>query len=305
MTYGIIGTGAVGGFYGGVLAHGGKDVHFLFHSEYEAARERGLIVKSVNGDFTVYPINAYNSTEQMPKCDVIIVSLKTCAQKLLAGMLKPILKEDSAVILIQNGLGMEPELAAQLPKTVTVAGGMAFICSNRIGPAMIHHLDLGKVSIGVHSGPVDKVKAFCQDMNSCGVECEYIENLYEFRWKKLVWNIPYNGMTVVLDTTTDYLMKNPASRVLIIDLLKEVQKGAEASGVHVPDAYIQQMIDLTDNMTPYKPSMRLDFDNRRPMEIEYMYRRPLEEARAHGVDLPKIAMLADQLQFIQDQYLKK
>ena len=304
MNYAIIGTGAIGGFYGGMLAKAGKEVHFLFHSDYEQALQSGLRVDSVSGDFCIHPVNAYQSTADMPVCDIVLVCLKTTNNRLLADMLRPILKADSLVVLIQNGLGIERNAAEVLPQGVGVAGGMAFICSNKIGPAHIHHLDYGKLTVGSYRGGDDKLQTLCSDLSQAGVECVLAPDLHEARWKKLVWNVPYNGMTVILDSTTEQLMAQADSRALIYDVMLEVLRGAEADGVHIPTAFADEMMRSTDQMRPYKPSMRLDFDHHRPMEIEAIYSSPLAAARAHGVDLPKIAVMEQQLNYIQQTYLR-
>ncbi len=305
MNYAVIGTGAIGGFYGGMLANAGAEVHFLFHSDYKEAKERGLIVKSVLGDFTINPVNAYNSTKDMPPCDVIIVGMKTVNEALLPDMIRPILKSDSLVVLIQNGLNMEEYIAAALPDSISMAGGMAFICSNKIGPATINHLDYGRLTLGLHKGSQQKLEQFMQELTDARVDTVFAPDLYLARWKKLVWNIPYNGMAVILDTITEQLMNNEATRRLIYDVMLEVLKGADACGVKIPQSFADEMMDATDHMRPYKPSMRLDYDNKRPMEIEYIYSEPLRSALSKGVDMPKIRVMEQQLKFIQCKYCKK
>ena len=110
MTYGIIGTGAIGGYYGGKLAHSGKDVHFLFHRDYEYVREHGLQIDSCDGSFHLDNVNAYHSTADMPKCDVVLVGLKTTNNHLLPELLAPLLHPQTIVVLIQNGIGVEADV---------------------------------------------------------------------------------------------------------------------------------------------------------------------------------------------------
>ena len=116
--------------------------------------------------------------------------------------------------------------------------------------------------------------------------------------------MPFSGMTVALNTRTDLLLKQPAMRQLIRDLMQEVVGAARHQGITgVDEAFIDQMIEMTDSMTPYSPSMKLDFDFHRPMEIYYLYTRPIQIAREAGFPMPKLAMLEAQLRFIQDSYL--
>ena len=306
LSYAVIGTGALGGYYGGMLAKAGKDVRFQVRTGFELVKERGLIVESCDGDFSLPHAEIYADTRSMPKADVVLVCLKTTANHLLPEMLKPILKEETLVILVQNGLLFEEELSGELPG-VPIAGASAFICSFKVAPGHIKHCDFGHISFALlkkseaASSLLEKVK---DDFIACGVEASVETDLPTLRWRKLVWNIPYNGMTVVMDTSTDKLMQDPESRKLIRDLMLETQQGALACGVTIDREFIEKMLTYTDSMVPYAPSMKLDYDAKRPMEIKGIYSNPLRAALDKGVELPKIRMLEQQLYFKQSEYLK-
>lgn len=297
MTYSVVGMGAVGGFYGGRLAHAGREVHFLSHSDYQYVLQHGLRVDSCDGDFLLPHINAYGSSADMPKTDVIIVGLKTVNNHLLPDLLGPILHDDSIVLLIQNGIGIEEDLQKVFPRLHIVAG-VAFICSSKIEPGHIKHHDLGRINLGNYSCPADDFARLLADFQDAGFQAAEVPYL-EARWRKAVWNMPFNGMTVALNTSTDKLLRNPATRQLIKDQMLEVIGAANALGVDkLTPAFADQMIKSTDEMVPYSPSMKLDFDYHRPMEIPYLYTRPIEEAKKVGFEMPKLAMLEAELKFI-------
>jgi 2-dehydropantoate 2-reductase len=301
LNYAIIGTGAIGGFYGGKLAQSGKEVHFLFHSDYLYVKEHGLKIDSVNGNVYLPQVNAYCDAKVMPACDVVLVCLKTIRNGILKEILPAITHKNSMVILIQNGLGVEDDLAAELPD-LSIAGGLAFICSNKIGPGHIAHLDYGKLNLGVYgNASITILKQVCADFIQAGIEAEVFADLMLARWQKLVWNIPFNGMTVVLNTTTDRLMKQDDTRQLSYELMLEVIRGANKCGYPIKLDYADTMMELTKNMTPYAPSMKLDYDHKRVMEIEYIYSRPIQIALKAGFDMKKISMLEKQLKFIQSE----
>ena len=137
----------------------------------------------------------------------------------------------------------------------------------------------------------------CDDFCLAGVKARQVE-YQEARWKKAVWNMPFNGMTVALDTRTDLLLKHPSTRQLIRDQMMEVVGAARQLGVSgVDEAFVEKMIQMTDEMTPYSPSMKLDYDFHRPMEIYYLYTRPIEIARAAGFRMSKLEMLEAELRF--------
>ena len=298
LKYAIVGTGAIGGYYGGRLANSGCDVHFLFNTEYEHVAKNGLRVDSVKGDFIINPINAYHSSADMPKCDVVLIGLKSTQNHLLPQILPPLLKPDTLVVLVQNGLGLESQLASALSNQ-PIAGAAAFICSSRVGQGHIRHADYGALNIGTYQGANQNIIAQIKtDFERAGVPFTIASDLNEMRWRKLVWNIPYNGLTVALNTSTDKLMSTPSTRALVTDLMNEVVDAASVCDAIIEREFVDKMLAMTDRMTPYSPSMKLDFDNHRPMEIEAIYTNPVKTAMAAGYHMRKTEMLEQELRFI-------
>ena len=202
MRYAIIGTGAIGGFYGGRLCRAGYEVNFLLHTDYEYVKQNGLQIDSCDGSFHIDNVRAYSSTEEMPEVDVVLVCLKSTREHLLAKLLPPIVKNNPLVVLIQNGIGLEADLQQQFP-TLPIAAGLAFICSGKVGPGHIDHQCYGSINIGNYSCKEQQtIDALLTDFRNAGIETNAVE-YYQARWKKAVWNMPFNGMTVALDTTTD------------------------------------------------------------------------------------------------------
>ena len=292
--------GAIGGYYGGRLAHAGREVHFLSHSDYQYVLQNGLRVDSCDGDFHLPHINAYVASKDMPKTDVIIVGLKSVRNHdVLPELLRPIIHDNSIVILIQNGIGLEEDLLKIFPGLQIVAG-LAFICSAKVGPGHVSHQCYGSINLGNYSCNQEQFEVLLHDILDAGIQAAEVPYM-EARWKKAVWNMPFNGMTVALNTSTDRLLKNPATRQLIYDQMMEVIGAANALGVESLTAdFADKMMQMTDEMVPYSPSMKLDYDFHRPMEIEYLYTRPIAEAKKAGFDMPKLAMLEAELKFIEE-----
>lgn len=299
MKYAIIGTGAVGSFYGGKLAHAGCDVHFLLHSDYEYVKEHGLQVDSCDGSFHLHSPQVYNNTASMPQADVVIVALKTTRNHLLKELLPPLLHKETLVLLIQNGIGPEPLLQEQFPD-LYLAAGLAFICSSKTEPGRVNHQCYGSINMGNYSCKEPAIiEQLIADFTMAGITACEVEYL-EARWKKEVWNMPFNGMTVALDTRTDHLLANPETRKLIHRQMLEVIGAAQAVGAKNIDAsFADQMIEMTLNMAPYSPSMKLDYDFHRPMEIDYIYSNAIAEARKAGFSMPCLEMLEAQLRFLE------
>lgn len=298
MKYAIIGTGAIGGFYGARLDKAGFEVHFLLHTDYQYVVDHGLTIDSCDGNFTLPSPKVYDSTSEMPQCDVVIVALKTTQNHLLPSLLPPLLKPDTIILLIQNGIGVEADVQQLFPSQ-PIAAGMAFICSAKAGPGHINHQFYGNINIGNYSchNP-QRYNQMLADFRAAGIGAADVEYL-EARWKKAVWNMPFNGMTVALNTTTNRLLSCESTHRLIYDQMLEVIGAAQTLGVKNLDTrFADKMIANTIKMPPYSPSMKLDFDFHRPMEINYLYTRPIAEARAAGFAMPKLEMLEAELKFI-------
>lgn len=294
MKYAIIGTGAIGGYYGGKLANAGFDVHFLLHSDYDYVRQHGIQVNSCNGDFHLDAPNIYNNVEEMPKVDVVIVALKSTNNHLLRQLLAPLLTPGTLVLMIQNGIGIEPDVEKLFPDA-WLAAGLAFICSNKTKPGIVDHLFYGNINIGNYSAPKPVIDTLIADFDKAGVKAFDVDYL-EARWKKAVWNMPFNGMSVVLNAQTDQLLADASTRTLIKAQMMEVVMAANALGVeNIDEAFADKMIANTDAMVPYSPSMKLDHDYHRPMEVYYLYTRPIQEAASAGVDMPLLKDLEQKL----------
>ena len=300
MRYGIIGSGAIGGYYGAKLARAGQEVHFLLRSDYEYVKQHGLQVDSCDGSFHLADVNAYLYTEDMPQCDVVFVCLKSVNNSKLQSLLPPLLHDHTLVVLIQNGIGVEEDVQKMFPD-VQLAAGLAFICSAKTEPGVVNHQFFGSINLANYSCCDEtQMKAVVDEFREAGIETALVE-YHEARWKKAVWNMPFNGMTVALLTQTDLLMKNPSTRQLIREQMMEVVNAAQHLGVkNVDAAFADKMIAMTDSMIPYSPSMRLDYDFHRSMEIYYLYTRPIEMARAAGYRMPKLEMLEAELRFLEE-----
>ncbi len=298
--FSIIGTGAVGGYYGSLLQRAGFDVHFLVNSDYAHIQAHGLKVDSVYGDFELPEVQAVRDPRTLPPCDVVIVALKTTANAALKDILPHAVAENSLVLTLQNGLGSEEEMA-DLVGADRVLGGLCFLCSNKVGPGHIRHLDYGLITLGEFradgqpGGITPRLEKVHAQFQKAGIPIRLVEDLVLARWKKLVWNIPFNGLSVVRDQLTDQLIRDPQTRELCITLMQETARAAQAVGRPIEPEFIEKMITDTERMEPYAPSMKLDYDRGRPMEIEAIYGNPIRAAQRAGVDMPETRKLYEAL----------
>ena len=199
---------------------------------------------------------------------------------------------------------MEERLRPLLPESLHLLGGLCFICVHRGEPGVIEHQAYGGVNLGYHSGPADErrrreiVEEGAALFRESGLESTAMPDLEQARWQKLVWNIPYNGLSVLLKSSTAPLMANADSRSLIEAIMEEVIGAAGACGFILPEGYADQLLAATERMPDYRPSMYHDFAHGRPLELAAIYAAPgprcccgLPDAQgrgaAPGVALPR------------------
>lgn len=307
--YAVLGTGALGGFYGIRLQQAGCEVHFLLHRDFQQVQQRGLVLESPQGNIHLPQVNAYPSVSTMPRCQVVIVALKSIHNAVLAEWLPQVLADDGFVLVMQNGLNLEPAIA-KIVGNERVMGGLCFLCSNKVGPGQIRHLDYGAVTLGDYGtkagtdyqpqGITARMQRVAADFRRAGIPVHLIEDLLLARWKKLVWNIPFNGLSVVLNAQVDALIQHPDTQALSLALMHEVVAIAASQGREIPADFVQTMLADTLKMKPYRTSMKLDYDSGRPMEITALYANPLQVARQYQVPAPRITLLYQQLQFLND-----
>ncbi|WP_020655257.1 putative 2-dehydropantoate 2-reductase [Massilia niastensis] len=303
---GIIGVGGIGGFYGIMLARAGFDVHFLLRSEYDAVARDGLLLKSARfGDTRLHPVQAYRDAADMPQCDWVLVAAKTTANAGLAPAIARVAAPGAKVMLFQNGFGVEDELRKLLPESLHLIGGLCIISVHREGPGVIGHHDYGSVNLGYHSGPGDNGRMVLEQAGElfrvAGIDAPLMDDLIQARWQKLVMNIPFNGVSVLLDSGTRALMSYPTTRALIRELMEEVIDAAATCGHSLGEGYIDKAWSATDGKPDYTPSMLLDYKERRPLELQAIYAAPLAAAAAAGKPMRKVEMLYQSLCFIDQR----
>lgn len=294
MRIGVIGAGAVGLYYGSLLQRAGHEVRFLLRRDYEAISRSGLTISSLRGDFHLDQVQGFRDSREMGTVDLVLVALKAFANKHLVEMARPLLGNHTALLTIQNGLGNE-ELLADAFGGDRVLGGVAMIGVTRGEPGVVNHMALGSIRLGEFStGLSSRSEQLAAMFSAAGVTCEAVADLKKVRWEKLVWNIPFNGLCALTSQTPGALLANPATRALVAEIMDEVIAGGNAQGLSKPISreYGEEMLATTARHTgDYRPSMMVDRLEGRPLELEAIYRIPLQHAAQQGVAMVRVGML--------------
>lgn len=283
----VVGSGAIGLYYGGRLAAAGEDVRFLMRSDFEAVSRDGLKVESVHGDFEVPQVKAFRTPEEIGPVDLIIVSWKATSNTQLEAVLPTLLHPETQVLTLQNGLG-NCERIAGITGPQRVLGGLCFVCINRISPGLVRHSAGGRVSIGEwRPGIPGRAVEIARRFKAAGIPGNAVTNLEQAQWEKLVWNVPFNGLSVAEGgVTTDVLLASKDTETEIRALMTEVIVSARSLGLDLGDGLIDFNIDRTRPMGSYRTSSMIDYVEGREVEIEPIWQEPIRRAKAAGVQIP-------------------
>ena len=288
-----MGSGAVGSYYGAKLAISGSNVHFLMRSDLEHVRRFGLRIESNKmGVEHLNNVKAYECTDDIGHCDLVIVALKATDNKSLERILPPLLKKDTVIMTLQNGLGNEEFLANRFGAD-RVVGGLCFVCITRSSPGKIKHIAQGTITCGEFSGlPIPRTHDISLIFKRADIPFIVSESLPKERWRKLVWNIPFNGLSIVgggIDTAT--VLENEILCDLAKELMKEVMGVASALGHELPDTLIEHNLQETKKMGAYTPSSMIDFIMNRPVELEAIWGEAVRAGVDAGCDIVRLQCL--------------
>ena len=304
----VIGCGGVGGYYGTQLGRAGHDVHYLVRGDAAHVCKHGFRVQSKAGDYHLPgdQVAAYEHVSEMPKCDVVLLAIKTTSNHLLGELVPGVLKDDGYVLVLQNGIGTEQQVA-DVVGPQRVVGGLCFVCSVKRGPGHVEHQDYGLVSVGDFcqgddaAGITQRIEHVEQMFAGTDVPIELMADLTAARWRKLIFNIPFNGLSVVLNADTYQMTHAPGIRQLAWDLMQEVGEAAQAAvGREIPPAFMEKIMGMTEVMQPYYPSMKLDYDAGRALEVESIFGETVRRAIAGGHTPKRIQTLYEQLRFLDE-----
>jgi 2-dehydropantoate 2-reductase len=286
----VIGTGAVGSFYGALLAKQGVEVSVVARSDYAHVKAHGLRIRSETplGDYHFRPARVVRSAAELAeKPDYVLLCVKLVAGADRAGLLKDALGPDTAIVLVSNGVEIEDEIALAFPNHELISG-LAFICVTRTAPGDIWHQAYGRLALGNYPrGLSDKTQTLCAVYEQSGINGVASNAIVAARWQKCVWNAAFNPLSVLsggLGTDAILATQEPFVRAI----MEEICRIAAALGHPLPADLVDRQVDSTRKMPPYKTSMLLDFEAGRPMETEAILGNAVRAGRRAGVAIPHL-----------------
>ncbi len=200
-------------------------------------------------------------------------------------LIMPIISAKTIIVMIQNGLFIENDLISEFSNPII--RGLAFVCVSRVSKSVVRHLDFGPITLGLIQGQLLSDHPFISLCHSLRINVIFSDDIQRVIWEKLIWNAAFNPLSVYYDgATTDMLLANTESFKQIMGIMKEVQLGAAAAGIVISDDFIDQRLEQTKQMIPYKTSMCLDFEFGRPLELTAILGNFIAFCDQYSLDVP-------------------
>lgn len=289
MKVAILGTGALGTYYGTRLAREGADVYFLARSNYETICKEGLRLLSNEGDIFLPHPNVYKHPRECGPMDLIIVSWKSFLNHQLEKSLPYLLKEDTLIFTLQNGMGNAESIARFAPQE-NVCVALCYSTCIPVSPAVVQHVggnDTRFAPMVNTPGGLAHAQWLADLFARTGIRTTVCEVAEGMLWRKLLLNIPYNGVSVALGgLSSNQLAEVPGAVERMRGVMEEVFHTAELRGFPLPPESIKREMTRIRKMGDFIPSSGQDLLRGRPIEYDSIWEIPLQKALEVGADVP-------------------
>lgn len=300
----LVGPGAVGLYYGGRIARTGRKLSVLARSDADALEEAGIRVSMLHPT-TGQTLEAFQAplecvareASQMAPADCLIIAAKSTVNSDLIKPLQSIVEPGHTVLLcLQNGMGNAEFFAEHFPENPILVG-LCFVCVNRTAPGYVENYHPGRVEIGsLRDRWPELVQMVVDIFSQAGVVAQNAETLDAALWRKLCWNVPFNGLSIASGgKTTDQIMADGALTRRAHALMEEVRAAAACAGHRISDTFIEGQFAVTSKMGAYKPSSLIDYWAGKPVELEAIWGETLRRGRALGAEMPELTKLYAEL----------
>jgi 2-dehydropantoate 2-reductase len=289
MRIAVMGTGGVGGYYGGLLAKLDHEVTFIARGAHlRAIQEKGLQVKSIHGDFTVFPARVSDNPAEIGPVDLVIFCTKTYDTEKAAQKCLPLVGPETTVMSLQNGIDAAERIGAIIGKDHMLSS-TTWISSAVEAPGVIKQVSqFRRVVLGeIKGGVTPRLQTIHNALQATGITAEISDNIAKVLWTKFVFISAASGFGSLTRLPIGDYRSIPETRSLITSLMREVEAIARAQGVMLDADVVGQSLDFIDNAAPHiRPSMQLDIEAGRRSEIESMIGVISNQGHAFGIPTP-------------------
>lgn len=288
----IFGAGAVGAYYGGRLSQAGAEVSVCCRSDFDEVSRNGFEISSIKGDFIFKPVQVIRSAaEYQGDADLIIAASKVLPEIDVVSMIRDAVRPGTSVMLAQNGIAIENCVHDAFPANEVLRAVLYIGCTKVAHGKIAHTGGPGSITFGVfngqkHSETAEKLRDLFSQ-TPCPVTLT--DKIQYFCWKKLLWNIPFNSISVLGGgLLTGEMTDRGGLEHLCGKLMEEIIRVAASENIVLEDELISENIEYTRNFEPYASSMLADFRRNRPLEVDAIVGNTYRIALKNKIAVPYI-----------------
>jgi 2-dehydropantoate 2-reductase len=303
MKTAIMGAGAMGSLFGGLLTLSGEDVWLvdIRKENVEAMRLNGLTIEEKGKSLSV-PVNAVTEVTSIGKADLVIFFVKTYQTERAVSDSLVLQKEETIFLTLQNGLGNEEVIYEKIDRNKVMVG-VTGQGATLLGPCRIRHAGWGKTFIGELDHRVtDRAIRVSQMFCRAGIETEVSSNIHDLVWDKLFANVGINSLTALTGLKNGQLLNHPETLRLMEVLVSEAAEVARRKGVRIKGNPIERVRNVAEATRENRSSMGQDFDYKRRTEIDAINGAIVREAERLGIATPYNQMITDLVKVIEKRF---
>jgi 2-dehydropantoate 2-reductase len=284
----VFGAGAVGGFFGGLLARAGQDVHFIARGRQLAVlQQQGLTIRSLQlGDVQIADVRAHGRAADVGIVDLVLVCVKANQTAAILDDIATLTSAATTIVTMQNGVDSDDEVADRCGRE-RVIPAVVYVGATLESPGIVSHVAGGTIMIGVRPGvDASRLPIVRDAFAASGRPVRISDDIQLERWHKLLWNASFNTVSALTGRTPRELIAHAESRALIVSIMREVIAVGRACGIALWDRDVDEQLAWTEQATGIRTSMMVDRERGRAMEVEALIGVIVRAARQHGVPAP-------------------
>lgn len=264
----VMGTGAVGGYFGARLAAAGQNMAFIARgSHLQAMRKDGLRVKSVQGDLHIRALFTSDPGE-VGLVDLVLFCVKSYDTEDTAAQLAPMVGEKTVILSLQNGVDNPDKIAARYGKARTLAG-VVYLGAFVSDPGTIRHSAGGRIVLGNLAGEASETaRRVEQILSGAQIPCAVSAEIRNAMWTKLVWSAPFCALACLARATVQEIVESEPLHKLAADSMEEVREAARSTGIELAPSVVEETFKFSQGLGDFKPSMLQDLEAGKPLEYE-------------------------------------
>lgn len=302
MRIAVMGSGAVGGYFGAKLAAAGHQVAFIARGKHLTALQgSGLLVNSPNGDLAVRQAQFTDAPQQVGNVDLVLLCVKSYDTETAAEAIKPMVSDKTTILSLQNGID-NPQKLARVYGADRILPAVVYVGAEVSAPGVITHSTGGRIIFGQMDGAVgDAAKALAQTLTAAGIPCEASNEIGKVQWTKLLWNAPFCAISCLARANTKQIVESASLTKLALDCMAEVQAAARTQAVELARQVFDSTIEFSKTLGNFKPSMLQDLEANKPLEYEAFNGIVVKLLEAAGEPAPINKTFYATLKFLDDR----